>query len=169
MAGICSLFHLFPEIICSCFFIILHRTDLEFSKSSIWKRKKSEVTKTSEQSGLEPETICSRIFGLFTWAICDLTNAGGKKLDETISVTAPPTTRTSTALASVRYAQTQSFRFALFEKRDGGEPANLPGIRLLFSSASKNKVYIISTEPLCAEVLHCTLKTFPTPLMPRQL
>ena len=40
------------------------------------KMKKSEETKTSEQSGLEPETIRSRMFGLFTWAICELMNAG---------------------------------------------------------------------------------------------
>ena len=40
MVGICSLFQLFPEKICSCFFIISHRRDLEFSSSSIWKRKK---------------------------------------------------------------------------------------------------------------------------------
>ena len=32
----------------------LLRKDLEFSKSSIFKRKKSEVTKTSPQSELEP-------------------------------------------------------------------------------------------------------------------
>ena len=49
----------FPEIRYGCFFIISHRKDLKFFKSSIWKRKKSEVAKTSEQSGLEPETILS--------------------------------------------------------------------------------------------------------------
>ena len=62
--------------------------ELKFSKSSIWKtKKKSEITKTSEQSRLEPETIRSRIFGLSIWAICELTNAGGKKIYETILVT----------------------------------------------------------------------------------
>ena len=54
--------------------------------------KKTEVAKTSEQSGLEAESIRSRIFCIFTLAIdidiCDLTNAGRKKIDETISVTA---------------------------------------------------------------------------------
>ena len=39
MAGIGSLFQLFPEIICGCFFIISHRKELNFSKSSISKRK----------------------------------------------------------------------------------------------------------------------------------
>ena len=52
-----TLFQLFLEIMCSCFFIISHRKDLEFLSPRFEKEKKSEVTKTSEQSGLEPETI----------------------------------------------------------------------------------------------------------------
>ena len=59
----------FPEIICGCFFIISHPKAIEFSKSSIWKRKKGEVTKTWKRSRLGPETIRSRIFCLFSWAI----------------------------------------------------------------------------------------------------
>ena len=43
MAGIWSLFQLFPEIISGCFFISSHRKDLEFSKFSIWKRKKCDL------------------------------------------------------------------------------------------------------------------------------
>ena len=151
MAGICSLFQVFPEVICSCFFIISHGKDLKIFKSSIWKRKKkSEVTKTSEQSGLEPETIRWRIFGLFASAICELTNAGGKKSMK--SFRWPPlTTCTSNALASVRYAQTQSLRFVLFEWRNSGERANLPGIRLLFPSALGNKVYLCRMRRLSYE------------------
>ena len=80
----------------------------QFEKEKKWSKK------TSEQRGLEPETIRSKIFGLFTWAICELMNEGGKKSIKSFRWP-PPTTCTSTALASVRYAQTQSFCFALFE------------------------------------------------------
>ena len=44
----------------------------------------------------------------------ELSNAGEKKIDETISVTAFATC-SSTALARVRFAQRRSFDFALFE------------------------------------------------------
>ena len=51
-----------------------------FVSTQFEKEKRNEVTKTSQQSGLEPETVRTRTFGLFTWAIWDyeLTNAGGK-------------------------------------------------------------------------------------------
>ena len=73
-----------------------HFVSLVFAKGKVKHRifkvinlkRKSEIKKTLEQSSLEPETIRSRIFGLFPWAICELTNAGGKKIDEIISVTA---------------------------------------------------------------------------------
>ena len=65
------------------FFIISHRKDFEFLSPQL-EKKKGKVTNTLEQSGLEPETTRSRIFvDLSTWAICELTNAGGKKIDET--------------------------------------------------------------------------------------
>ena len=117
MADICSLFQLFSEIICSCFFIISHwyRKELEFSNSLIWKkRKKSEVTKTSEKSGLKPDrdhslkNLQSIILGCLRVDKCR-----SKEIDETISVTAT-NYLSSTALASVRYAQRRSFRFVLF-------------------------------------------------------
>ena len=84
----------------------------------IWKRKKSEVPKISEQSWLEAETIRSRIFGLFTWAICELTNAGGKNSK---SFRWPQqTTCTSIALAIKRSLRTDtklSFRAFWVERR----------------------------------------------------
>ena len=83
---------------------------LRVSKSSIWKVKKSEVTKTSEQSGLEAEIFAQEILRLFTWAI-EVDECRWKKIDETSSVT-------STAFPSVRYAQRRSFRSAVFELRD---------------------------------------------------
>ena len=62
--------------------LFLHYFTLErlriFEVLNLKKKQKSEVTKTLEQSGLEPETIRSRIFSLFTSAICELTNAGGQ-------------------------------------------------------------------------------------------
>ena len=57
----------------------------------------------------------------------------------------PPTTCTSTALASVRYAQQKrSFCFAHFEWRDSGERAYLPGIRLLLPSALKIPAWLFT-------------------------
>ena len=85
-ASLTGITHSKPEIVSGIFSIISDWKD--FAKSSIIKRKKSEETKTPSQSKLEPQTIRSKIFGLSTWAICDLTNAGGKKIDETLLVTA---------------------------------------------------------------------------------
>ena len=66
-------------------------------------KKKNEVAKSRADLN---RTIRSRIFVIFTWAIWELTNAGGKR-----SFQWPlPTTCTST-----RHTQTQSFRFVLFE------------------------------------------------------
>ena len=64
-------------IISGIFFIISPLKDLEFFQVLNLKEKK--VTKTPERSGLEPKTIRSRILGLSTWAICEVTIAGGKK------------------------------------------------------------------------------------------
>ena len=59
--------------------------------------EKKKVTKTPERSGLEPKTIRSRIFGLSTWAICELTIAGGKKSIKPFRTGQPRTTCTSIA------------------------------------------------------------------------
>ena len=68
--------------------------------------KRKKVTKTPERSGLEPKTstIRSRIFGLSTWAICELTIAGGKRSTKTFRTGQPRTTCTSiAALATQRH------------------------------------------------------------------
>ena len=74
--------------------------------------KEKKVTETPERSGLEPKTIRSRILGLSTWAICELTIAGGKKVNQTIS------DRTAIDYlclhCSARYTETRRFRLALF-------------------------------------------------------
>ena len=62
------------------FFIFSHPKDLEFCKVLNLKRKMYNKDYRKERAGLEPETICSRIFRLSTWATCDLTIAGGKKV-----------------------------------------------------------------------------------------
>ena len=56
------------------------RKDLEFSKSSVFKRKKKWSYKDFAESELEPgRTTRSRILRLSTWAICELTDAAGKR------------------------------------------------------------------------------------------
>ena len=62
------------------------------------------MTKTPPQSELELKITRSRIFVLSTWAICELTNAGGKKSMNPFRW--PPWTCTSTALASERSLRT---------------------------------------------------------------
>ena len=112
------------------FFIISHREDLEFFEVLNLKRKK--VTKTPERSGLEPKTIRSRIFGLSTWAICELTIAGGKKSIKPFRTGQPQTLQHS--LHRDTMLSSRTFRV---EGQVSGERTNLPGIRLLFPSASK--------------------------------
>ena len=66
--------------------------------------EKKKVTKSPERSGLEPETIRSRIFGLSTWAICEFTIAGGKKSIKPLWTGQPRTTCTGiAALATQRH------------------------------------------------------------------
>ena len=93
MAGNCSLFQVFPEIIISSFLIISHQNFL----SPQFEIEKKWSTKSSEQSGLKLENILSRIFGLITWTNCELTNAGWKNSMKSFQWL-PPTTCTSTAL-----------------------------------------------------------------------
>ena len=64
MAGISSLFQLFPEIICSFFFIISHLKDLEFLSPQFEKKKKwsskdfrAERTWTGNHSLKNPRSI----------------------------------------------------------------------------------------------------------------
>ena len=64
------------------------------------------MTKTPPQSELELKITRSRIFGLSTWAICELTNAGGKKLMKPFRW--PPWTCTCTAFASERSLRTET-------------------------------------------------------------
>ena len=80
--------HLFKKIY-SCFFIISHWKDLQFSKFEVLnlKKKKVKLQRLRSRADLNRRPFAQESFGLFTWVICDLTNAGGKKL-ETISVTA---------------------------------------------------------------------------------
>ena len=59
--------------------------------------EKKKITKTPGRSGLEPKVIRSRIFGLSTWAICELTNAGGKKSIKLFWTGQPRTTCTGIA------------------------------------------------------------------------
>ena len=76
-----------------------------------FERKKG--TKTPKRSGLEPKAIRSRIFGLSTWAICELTIAGGKKSIKPFRTGRPRTT--CARICSARYTETRCFRLALFE------------------------------------------------------
>ena len=64
------------------------------------------MTKTPPQNELELKITRSRIVGLSTWAICELTNAGGKK--SMIAFRLPPWTCTSTALGSERSLRTET-------------------------------------------------------------
>ena len=98
--------------------------------------EKKRVTKTPERSGLEPKTIRSRIFGLSTWAICELTIAGGKKSIKPFRTGQPRTTCTSIAALATQRHDISSRTFRV-EGQVSGERTNLPGIRLLFPSASK--------------------------------
>ena len=122
MACICSLFQVFPEITRGCFFITSHRKDLQlYPIAKFGKEKKSEDTKTLEQSRLEPDhslkNLRSVLLGYLRVDECTW-----KEIDETISVTA---TCISIALANVRYAPRQSFRFTHFEKRDNSVVSEL--------------------------------------------
>ena len=70
-------FQLFPEI-CGCFFIISHRKD--FSKSSIWKRKKSEVTeRLRSRADLNRRPFAQESSVYSPGLSCELMNTGGKK------------------------------------------------------------------------------------------
>ena len=95
--------------------------------------KRKKITKTRERSGLEPKTICSRIFAISTWAVCVLTIAGGKKSMQTRSHGLP----VQALQRSLHRHTTLSSRTFRVEGQVSGERANLPGIRLLFPSASK--------------------------------
>ena len=104
-------------IISGLFFIciISYHKDLKFFQVHNLKRKKNgELTKNLERSGLEPKTIQESSVCPPAWAICELTIAGGKKVDQTIS------NRTATDYlclhCSARYTVTRRFRLALFEK-----------------------------------------------------
>ena len=57
----------------------LLRKDLELSKSSIFERKKKWSYKDFAAERTWTGTTRSRILGLSTWAICELTNAAGKR------------------------------------------------------------------------------------------
>ena len=113
MAGICSLFQLFPEIICSFFFIISHQTpDLNFSKSSVWKRKKKvkwQRLRSRADLNRRPLAQESSVYspGLTaSWRMQvekDRWNHFGARH------------RLPIPALRLHYAQTQSFRFALFE------------------------------------------------------
>ena len=65
----------------SCYLGWILRKDLEFSKSSIFKRKKKWSHKdfAAERTWTGTTRSRSRILGLSTWAICELTNAAGKR------------------------------------------------------------------------------------------
>ena len=54
--------------------------------------EREKVRKTQARSGLESKTIQSRILGLSTWAICELTVAGGKKSIKPFRTWLPRTT-----------------------------------------------------------------------------
>ena len=82
------------------------------------------------------QTIRSRIFGLSTWAIWELTIAGGKKSIKPFRTGRPRTTCTSIA-GPLHRDTTLSSRTFRVEGQVSGERVNLPGIRLLFPSASK--------------------------------
>ena len=83
------------------------------------------------QSGLEPKSIRSRTFGLFTWAICELMNAGGKKIDETIPmITTDYLYQHCASKHSLRTEMKLSFHAFQVERQFSSERANL-GIRLI--------------------------------------
>ena len=98
--------------------------------------KKKKVTKTPERSRLEPKTIRSKIFGLPTWAICELTIAGGKKSIKPFRTGQPQTTCTSIAVLAT---ERQDAFVSHYSSRRTSQlwATSLPGIRLLFPSASK--------------------------------
>ena len=115
MAGICSLFQLFPETVCGCFFIISHRKDLEISKSSIWKRKKLvKWQRLRSRADLNRRPFAQES-SVYSPRLSASSRLQAEKNRWNHFGDRHQTTCTSTALASVRYAQTQSFRFALFE------------------------------------------------------
>ena len=91
------------------------RKDLEFSKSSIFKRKRSEATKTSPQSELEPGSLAQESSDYIHVSYLRVDKCRWKKIDQISS--AATNHCTSTAVASARKARTstRSFRFALFK------------------------------------------------------
>ena len=112
-----------------------------FTSKRLWsflspQFEKKKVTKTPERSGLEPKTIRSRIFGLSTWAICELTIAGGKSLSNHFGPDGQgqPVPAFQRSLHRDTTLSSRTFRV---EGQVSGERVNLPGIRLLFPSASK--------------------------------
>ena len=74
-------------------------------------------------------TLCET--RLFTWAISELMNTGGKQIDLTISVTATDYLYQNCADKLLLRTETKlSFRAFRVERQVSGEPAYLPGIRL---------------------------------------
>ena len=95
----------------------LLRKDLEFSKSSIFKRKKKWSYKDFAAERTWTGTTRSRILGLSTWAICELTNAAGKRSIKSLRpqrTTVQALQFLALALRNARVS-TRSFRFALFK------------------------------------------------------
>ena len=101
-------------------------------------KEKKKVTKTPERSELEPKTIRSRILGLSTWAICELTIAGGKKSIKPFRTRQHglPVLALQRSLHRDTALSSRNFRV---EGQVSGEwvTSSLPGIRLLFPSASE--------------------------------
>ena len=142
MAGICSLFQLFPEIICCYFFIISHWKDLEFSKSSIWKRKKWNNKDFGAERIWTGDHLLKNLWSIHLGYL-RVDECRWKKIDEIISVTAndnlyqhcacKPSLRTDTKLSFRAFRAEREWR------------ANLPGIRLLFPPASKIPAWLFSS------------------------
>ena len=80
------------------------------------KGRKSEVTKTSVKSGLEPDQVhWLKSLQSIHLGCLRVDKCRWKEIDETISVTATEYL-SNTALASVRNAQRRSFRFVLLSR-----------------------------------------------------
>ena len=99
------------DIICGCFFIISHRKDLEFSKSSIWKRKKWGKKAFGAERTWTGDHLLKNLWSIHLRYL-RVDECRWKKNSVKSFRWRPPTTCTSTALASVRNAQTQSFPFS---------------------------------------------------------
>ena len=115
------------------FFIISHPKD--FSKASIWKEKGNRESRDKQTWTADHSLKNLQSIHLGYLRVHD---CGRKKVDQTIS----DHTATDNLYwhCSARYTETRRFRLALLEWKDrqvSVERVHLPGIRLLFSSASK--------------------------------